>query len=176
MIKINDDRSQTELQLAEIEKNIKELRIRYEQYFAGIEKRAPFKEREALQQLLRRLNQRTIVQTELRYRFQTLSSRFHSYQGMWDRVQREMDEGRYHRHKNSSPAPANTANSEVEKIFLDYQELCKNGQHICPDRLQLEQFIEKQRDNIRKKYGNVECVFQVVDNNGKPKITASLKR
>lgn len=113
MVKTLDERGKIAQQLGEIELKIKELRIRYEQYFAGVEKRAPLKEREALERHLRRMNQRKIIQTDLRYRYQNLASSFYSYQGMWDRIQREMDEGRYHRQqqKEPSPLPARKAKS-----------------------------------------------------------------
>ena len=122
------------------------------------------------------MNQRKIMQTELRYRFQNLSSSFHSYQGMWDRIQREMDEGRYHRQKINHVDQQDNAKAEVEKIYLDYQNVCRQCQRPVPQRAKLELFINQQRENIRKKYGNVECVFRIINDNGKPKITASLKR
>lgn len=176
MAKGHDERSQINQNLADIELKIKELRIRYEQYFAGVEKRAPIKEREALERLIRRLNQRKIIQTELRYRFQNLCGSFYSYQGMWDRIQREMDEGRYHRQQKTSGSSQDTQITEVERVYLDYQSICRECDRPAPPKAQLESFIEKQKENIRQKYGNVECNFRVVNDNGKPKITVNLKR
>lgn len=76
MAKVLDDRKQINQHLSDIELKLKDLRIRYEQYFAGVEKRAPVREREALERVIRRLNQRRIMQTDLRYRFQNLSGSF----------------------------------------------------------------------------------------------------
>nr|WP_320049270.1 hypothetical protein [uncultured Desulfuromonas sp.] len=177
MAKALDDRAQIKQYLEDIELRLKELRIRYEQYFAGVEKRAPVREREALERYLRRLNQRRIIQTELRYRFQNLSGSFYSYQNMWDRIQREMDEGRYHRHKSSSMQDSTVQHErEVDRVFLDYQSVCRECDRPVPPKEQLESFIEKQKENIRQKYGNVECTFRVVNDQGKPKITVNLKR
>lgn len=176
MVKSPDERGKIAQQLSEIELKIKELRIRYEQYFAGVEKRAPLKEREALERLLRRLNQRKIIQTDLRYRYQNLASSFYSYQGMWDRIQREMDEGRYHRQQQKESPASSRQESDISQLFDEYTSVCRQCHRAVPQREQLEAFIQQQRENIRKKYGNVTCSFHVINDNGKPKITANLKR
>lgn len=173
-----DDRSNIVRQITEIEHKIKTLRIHYEQYFAGVEKRAPLRERDVLERQMRELNKRTIMQTELRYKFQNLSSTFHLYQGMWERVQREMDEGRYRRHVNKTTSIDNVSHTgtEIEKLYQDYQAVCKQSQAKLPSQGQLEVFIEQQKEKIRQKYGNVDCQFKVTNDHGKPKIKVSLKR
>jgi len=177
-MKERDNRASILHNLEEIEARINALRIRYEQYFAGVEKRAPLREQEDLARELRRLNQRKIMQTELRYRFNNLSSRFHVYQGMWERLQREIDEGRYPRHKPKPGQPESTdnGNTEIERIFGDYKTICQQCHAPLPSRSQLESFINKQRENILAKYGNIQCNFQVTCENGKPKIKVSLKQ
>ncbi|OQY19620.1 MAG: hypothetical protein B6I36_03590 [Desulfobacteraceae bacterium 4572_35.1] len=60
-----DDRANIAAQIAELEARINSLRIRYEQYFSGAEKRAPINEQETLARELRQMNQRKIIQTEL---------------------------------------------------------------------------------------------------------------
>lgn len=173
-----DDRGNILRHIAEIEHQFKALRILYEQYFSGVEKRAPLRERDALEQRIRQLNKRAIIQTELRYRFQNLSSKFHSYQGMWERIQREMDEGRYHRHANKITPTHNTSHgkTEAERLYQDYEAACKQCQTKLPSRVQLEAFIVQQKEKIQQKYGNVDCQFKVTSDQGKPKITVSLKR
>lgn len=173
-----DNRASISQNIDEIEARINTLRIHYEQYFAGVEKRAPIREQEDLARELRRLSQRKIIQTELRYRFNNLSSRFHVYQGMWERLQREIDEGRFQRHKlKTSPAETSDKNAaEIERIFSDYSNICHQCHAPMPSRAQLEAFIKQQRDNIQAKYGHVQCQFQVTSENGKPKIKVSLKR
>lgn len=181
IIKDRDDRDNVEHLVAELDTKISSLRIRYEQYFAGVEKRAPLREQEAIARELRQLNQRKIMQTELRYKFQNLASRFHVYQGMWERIQREIDEGRYHRHVQKKAAKAALATgehtpNEVEQVYQEYQTICQNSNANLPSRQQLEKFINQQKENIRSKYGNVQCQFHVTCENGKPKIKVNLKR
>lgn len=40
----------------------------------------------------------------------------------------------------------------------------------------METFLRTKEEAIRQRYGNVQCHFDVVNENGKPKIKAKLKR
>ena len=73
---MKDERKIISRQLDEVEKMLKELRVQFEQYFAGVEKIAPIKAKDDLESQLRLLGRRKIVQTDLRYRLKNLSSRF----------------------------------------------------------------------------------------------------
>lgn len=179
-MKDRDDRTTIGRQISDLEQRINALRIRYEQYFAGAEKRAPLRECEDVQRELRLVSQRKIMQTELRYKFQNLASRFHLYLGMWERLQREMDEGRS-RHQIAPRPVADlrvAARGEVERLYMDYQNACQHSTTAVamPTREQLEKFIQQQREKLQHTYGNVECQFRVTCENGKPKIKVSLKR
>jgi hypothetical protein len=174
----SDSNAQIANQIADLETRFKALSIRYEQYFAGVEKRAPIREQEDMARELLRISQRRIIHTELRYKFQNLSSRFHVYQGMWERLQRQMDEGRSERLKTQTTtvSSADKAQTEVERVYQDYSNISRQCQAKTPSRAQLEKFIEQQRENIKTKYGNVQCQFKVICENGNPKIKVSLKK
>jgi len=183
---MKDERQRISRQLDEVEKMLKELRVQYEQYFAGVEKIAPIKARDDLERQLRLWGRRKIVQTDLRYRLQTLSSRFHSYKGMWERVQRRMDEGRYPRHtqKISSATPQRGGKSASDtamdpaQLYQDYLRLCMECR--VPASIDgintMETFLRTKEEVIRQRYGDVRCSFDVINENGKPKIKAKLKR
>lgn len=173
-------------QLDEVEKMLKELRVLYEQYFIGVEKVAPIKARDDLERQLRLLGRRKIIQTELRYRLQNLSSSFHSYKGMWERTQRQMDEGRYPRHikKGASTASQNGVRSSSgfatapSQLYRDYLHMCMECK--VPASIDgintMETFLRNKEEIIRQRYGNVQCSFNVVNENGRPKIKAKIKR
>lgn len=183
---MKNERQLIHRQLDEVEKMLKELRVRYEQYFAGVEKIAPIKAKDDLERQLRLLGRRKIVQTDLRYRLQNLSSRFHSYKGMWERVQRQMDEGRYPRHTkkiSSAPpqrgeGPAAGGATNPAQLYQDYLRLCMECR--VPASIDgintMETFLRTKEEVIRQRYGNVQCHFDVVNENGKPKIKAKLRR
>lgn len=187
-----NDRDAIARELGTLEQDQKELEILYEQYFAGIEKREPVKAREDLALRLRRFANRRIMQTDLRFRYQSLATRYHSYAGYWDRILRLMDEGRYARHLHQAagapgahgapavPAAAAAVPAAGDEIDLIYRQLLAARQpgmagSTLPDRQQLAAFLERQKEKIREKFGDREVEFRVVTEDGKPKIKVRAK-
>jgi len=177
-----NDRDGIERELNRIEQDQRELEILYEQYFAGVEKREPVKVREGLAQRLRRFANRRIMQTDLRFRYQNLATRYHSYSGYWDRILRLMDEGRYVRQMHKAPAvqPREVQvgrGDEVDRLYRQLLEARQAGpaEGALPDRQQLATFLERQREKIREKFGDREVEFRVVTEDGKPKIKVRAK-
>ncbi|PLX92132.1 MAG: hypothetical protein C0621_10290 [Desulfuromonas sp.] len=182
---MNDDRKKIAQELNLLEQAIRELEITYEQYFAGVEKREPVKDREKVARMSRLFANRRIMQTDLRFRYQNLATRFHSYSGYWDRILRLMDEGRYHRQKGSMPAPPKSPPlgrnsetgrserpSEADALYQQLQEARRacNMNGSGPDRTQVASFLEQQKSKIREKFGDREVEFRVVLENNQPKI------
>jgi hypothetical protein len=173
-------------ELEGIEAELRDLHTLYEQYFAGVEKREPVKKRESVAQRLRRFANRRIQQTDLRFRYQNLATRFQSYSGYWDRILRLMDEGRYSRHLHKvqglssvtaapaadQPAVAAAPVDEAESIFRQLQQAratCKLDPATL-NRQQVEAFLEKQKEAIRQRFGDRPVDFRVVIEDGKPKV------
>jgi len=177
-----NDRDAIERELSHIEQDQRELEILYEQYFAGVEKREPVKAREELTRRLRRFANRRIMQTDLRFRYQNLATRFHSYSGHWDRILRLMDEGRYVRQMHKAPPPPakelrTGSGDEVDRLYNQLLAARQPSQTDggVPDRQQLAAFLERQREKIREKFGDREIEFRVVTEDGKPKIKVRAK-
>ena len=173
--------------LGEIEQELKELVILYEQYFAGVEKREPIKQREAVARSLRRFVNRRIIQTDARFRYQTLAARYHSYSSHWDRILRLIDEGRYERHtsklKSAPPivegpmatvAPTDPGDKIYQDLLAARQSCGIAGPP--PDPQQVKLFLENQKDKIREKFGDREVEFRVEIEDGKPKIKVRAKK
>lgn len=184
--------------LSDIEQEMKELEIAYEQYFAGVEKREPIKLREAMARRLRMFANRRIVQTDLRYRSQNLATRFHTYCSYWDRILRLIEEGRYSRQqgvlpKLSPPPPtadtpqtsastaaqaAANASGTGREFDSVYQKLVEAHQ-VCnlkvPARQRVEEFLAQQKDKIREKFGDRPVEFRIDLEGGKPKLKVKAK-
>jgi len=180
------DRDLIANELNATEQALKDLVILYEQYFAGVEKREPVKARERLAIRLRRFANRRIMQTDLNFKYQTLATRFHSYAGYWDRVLRLIDEGRYSRHQNPLPKPAPLpaaqedhprANEEIDAVYRQVLEARRNGkiEGSVPDRQQVADFLEKQKEKIRERFGDRPVEFRVETLDGKLKIKVRTK-
>lgn len=75
---------------------LQELRIQYEQYFAGILRRPPLVEEERLRQTIAVLRGRA-TRGANRFRLENLHQRMLSYQRMWARTVRSIEEGTHRR-------------------------------------------------------------------------------
>lgn len=80
-----------------LEEEVEELKVKYEMYFLGVEKREPVKWREDLKKKVLRLKESFTRNAALKFRLQSLHARFLSYERMWMRSAREKEEGTYHR-------------------------------------------------------------------------------
>lgn len=181
-----DDRRTTAQELDAMQQLLKELEIRYEQYFAGIERREPVADRKVLNRKVRHFTNRHIVWTDLQFRYKGLASRFMSYCQYWDRILRLMDEGKYHRHlTNRQRSPAATKKSdetpvsprEAEQLHQQMLEARKNlglaGNGPTPEKI--ASFLDSQREQIRSRYGDKPVEFSVDIQEGKPRIKVRFK-
>lgn len=182
-----DEKRLLSRELDGIQQEQKDLEIRYEQYFAGVEKREPVQDRKNLARKLRHYTNRRIVWTDLKFRYQGIMSRFMTYSQYWDRILRLMDEGKYHRHtaKLHTPAIAEKENpplaspqGEAERLQQELAEARSNCglSGAAPSAKQVADFLDTQREKIRERYGDREIIFSIDTSNGKPRIKVSLKK
>ncbi|HEY5672122.1 MAG TPA: MXAN_5187 C-terminal domain-containing protein [Malonomonas sp.] len=182
-----NDRRALGYELDDIQQQMKELEIRYEQYFAGVEKREPQRERVELAKRLRQYTSRRIIQTDLKFRCHGLTSRFMSYSQYWDRILRLIDEGKYHRHTTrlNSPTVATSERpepgsnrSEVERLQRELSE-ARRAAGIAgeaPSISKIAAFLDAQRETISSRYGDRPVQFSIDTSDGKPRIKVSLKK
>lgn len=183
-----DERRQLAQELDEIQQQVKELEIHYEQYFAGIEKREPYNERKDLSRRLRQFTNRHIVWTDLKFRYQSIASRLMSYGQYWDRILRLIDEGKYHRHtaklgstsSKSSPRKQKTVDPKAEAAKLQHE--LNQARKNCglpgdgPSTEKVASFLASQREKIRARYGDKPVEFTIDASGEKPRIKVSLKK
>ena len=176
----------TEL-LNQLAHDLNTLEIAYEKYFLGTEKRAPEKERQKITVRMRKMLTHYIPQTDLRYKLQSIASRFNSYCGYWDRILRLIDEGRYERHTSrihrseSFKPPTDTVSAEkignpVDNLYEELVTAHRDCELRPPNREQVASFLSKQKEAIQKRFGDKEVDFVVVTEAGKPKIKVRAKR
>lgn len=96
----SDELTQAQIQaeLDELENKLERLRVRYEQFFLGIEKIPPTTLRTDVVRIMRRIEQYQIRNTALKFRFRSMVQKFHSYSTYWNRTLREIENGTYRRH------------------------------------------------------------------------------
>ena len=190
---MQDDRKQIKRELTTIEQAIRTLEIAYEQYFAGIKengrkKLEPLKDRETIAKQLRQFANRRIMQTDLRFKYQNLANRYHSFAGHWDRILRLMDEGKYHRLTGEKPDFSTTSTTskptapsgenQIDTVYRDLlaaRKACNiTGQ--APEKKQIAAMLEQQKTKIKEKFGDKAVAFRVETRDGKPRIVVKAKK
>ena len=174
-------RDTLEQELNRIEATIRLIDQNYEKYFAGIERRPPEKLRDELGLELRRLSNRYIPQTDLRYRYQMLATRFHSYCGNWERLMRQIEEGKFVRKlqqlRGGSTVLAaprqdeSPIQSEAERISAEIAAISGKA----PDRQKIATLLAEQRAQLGSRFAGRDIEFLVICEDGKPKLKARPK-
>jgi hypothetical protein len=166
------------------ERNLKELIVKYEQYFLGLEKREPLKLLEEVERLARRYTASAISNTMLLFRYNSLKSRLISYRQYWNRTNRLIEEGKYsrdrfkmERHLGTGGPPesaegADKVDNDVDQLYRQYLEACRscNLPTNGISRETISSTLEKSRSAIQEKYQLGEVEFRVLIEDGKPKI------
>ncbi|MBQ4358720.1 MAG: hypothetical protein II767_00520, partial [Proteobacteria bacterium] len=102
MAKFNDSlkvsNEEIEAKVEEFTQKLETLRVRYEQYFIGTEKKAPVQLRMDVARLIRDLEHANIRNTALKFKVTQCIQKFTSYSTYWNRVLREIEDGTYKRH------------------------------------------------------------------------------
>ena len=176
-----------DLQLLDVK--LKQLRNEYEQYFLGSRRREPILLRGEVQKIVAYYANVPIRNTGYRFKFNNLRARFFALRRHWDRILREIEEGRYERHlfrariherelseeADSPRPPGGSEEAEPEDIFARYlaaREAC--GQSTAGlTRQKLDALMEKQAAEIAAKLGCHEVRFRVVVEDGRAKLKVS---
>jgi hypothetical protein len=80
-----------------LELELAELRVAYEQYFLGLEKRPPADRHAALKKRVQKQKGLFVRATAVKFRVQMIAQKFATYERMWLRTLQEMENGTYHR-------------------------------------------------------------------------------
>jgi hypothetical protein len=84
-------------ELDAMDEAIVELQVLYEKYFLGIDRKPPDRERKQVSDRMRTLKTTYVKNTALKFRLHTMFAKLISFERMWDRTLREMEDGTYHR-------------------------------------------------------------------------------
>ena len=111
-------------ELDTVDDDLTNLQVLYEKYFLGIDRRPPDLERKSVSGRLRTMRTTVIKNTGLKFRINTLFAKLISYERMWDRTLREIEDGTYKRdvfkakyriaQRDKKPAPAAPEPPKVE--------------------------------------------------------------
>jgi hypothetical protein len=195
-------RIQKDEEIDKLEEDIRKLKNKFDQFFAGIQKMPPTTDRRNLEASIHELSKQNFRDNTRRFRFNTLLTRYNQYREMWARRMREREEGplefkRRQAALESEPAPpppaARAANPRVtsngsdpyvrvaagaqgEEIRRLYDQLSqehgKLGTRPNMTFEQLTDMITKQSEVVRTRYNVSEVGFRVETVDGKVKLKA----
>ena len=170
-----------------LEQKIDELKKKFERFFTGLEKRPPLRERDELKRIIFSIVDKKGYPYHILYRAKQLAIKFNTYNTMWDRMLRQLEEGtlvRDHSGKlimGPSIKKEKTALEEwvsvkqeeplekaLEKLYERAQKESQlRGTHFMPR----EKFIEKMRKQLEPKHKQArELKLKIDFSQGKPKI------
>ena len=176
-----------EQELIELSTRIERLRVHYQQYFLGIEKVPPLVLREQLERRIRESPLHDTKRAVFKFRFQSLLQRLRTYEVYWDRLQRDIEEGRVTRGmltegglrpaRAGAVAKSDAAPESPEPPPLDptealYREFIRAREQVgLPvEGITLDAFrisIEHQRRIQVERLGSEDVAFSVVVKDGK---------
>lgn len=118
------EKEELSAEVQKIEEEIEELKVKYEMYFLGTERREPIRWREDLKKKVLRAKSAFTRNTGLRFKIQSLHARFISYERLWLRSAREKEEGTYRRdlfkarlrHRDAAEEKRTGAKPEAEDV------------------------------------------------------------
>jgi len=174
----------TDEELEILSSKLNQLKLAYDQYFLGSRPREPVLLRDEVRKLTIVYANQPSQNTAMRFKFNSIVSRYQAYKRQWIDTLRKIEQGTYTRHQfksklhetRSSPAepraPAAQERSEIFDAFVEARRSC--GQSIeSLTTAKLETLLAKQEDALRQRYGEGSVRFKVVVENGKAKLLAS---
>ena len=193
MIKQDDE-------LDKLEEDIRRVKNKYDQFFAGIQKVPPLQERRNIEIYIYELGKQKMRENARRFRYNQLLSRYNQYRELWGRKIREREEGpldfRRRAAALSEPEPprsrsraaaavtspkadpyvklaAGSNGEEMKRLYAEIErEHHRLGKLPTITYDQLRQMVEKQSELVRSKY-HVDVVgFRVDVVDGKVKLKA----
>ena len=97
-IKTDYSAEEIEALIEEFGSKLETLRIRYEQYFVGAEKKPPTQLRMEVARIMRLFEKLNVTNSTNKFRIRTLTQKFTTYSTYWNRTLREIEDGTYKRH------------------------------------------------------------------------------
>jgi hypothetical protein len=188
-------------ELDKLDEDIRKLKNKYDQFFAGIQKMPPSHERRMVEVYIHELSKKKIRENARRFRLSTALSRFNQFREMWGRKMREREEGPldFRRRQAAMKEPAEEtrrpekpaarvtssdaepyvklrAGSNGAEIRQIYDQIEKEHQKLGRASNvtfdQLRSMIEKQSESVRERYQVSAVAFRVDVVDGKVKLKA----
>lgn len=171
----------TEEEIEILGRKLQQLKLAYDQYFLGSRPREPIMLRDEVHKIIVAISNQPIQNTAMRFKFNSIMSRYQSFKRQWTETLRQIEQGTYHRHqfraglrdrkdivKDPEPAPTQDR-GDVYDAYVEARRSCgQSVANLTPAKL--DAILDKQLAAVRKRYGDSEVRFKVVVEQGKAKL------
>jgi hypothetical protein len=174
----------TDEEMEILSRKLMSLKLAYDQYFLGSRPREPVMLSGEVRKLVVTYSNQAIKNTAMRFKFNSIISRYQAFNRQWTDTLRKIENGTYARHQFKAnlherpaapPDPATLPpqdRKEVYDAFVEARQAC--GQSVSDlTAAKLDRLLDKQEGELRKRFGGSQVRFKVVVENGKAKLTAS---
>ena len=172
-----------EEELRGLDYKVKQLRLDYERYFLGARPQAPSLLRGEVDRKIVVFSNTAIRNTALRFKLNSIVSRYQAFKRQWEETLRKMDAGTYERHRfkaqlhQGSRVAGETSHADGEPgLFERYRDArLARGQGVKKlTRKKLEALLDRQRARLAERFGpHVRFRFRVAVEDGRAKLKAS---
>lgn len=180
----------TRAELDELESMIADLRVRFEQYFTGLQPLAPDLQYKLVRQKIRFLRKAPFKGTGLKFRLKSIESRFNTYNTYWQRVLREKEDGTYAKDvfkaelrqkiqcdEKRAQTREGASERSLQNLFQSYKDALEQqtGKAQNLDYKSFERSLIKRVKELREKTGGKKVSFKVITVEGKVQLKALVK-
>jgi hypothetical protein len=192
--------SQTDEDLSRLERDIRQLKIEFEQYFGGGKKKPPADIEWRIEQVIKRYGDRAAeMNYGQRFRYGNLTQTYVKYREIFHKRMRKREEGTVDRHfgaaaraiqaervrtQRTPPAPSavitcsdlERETGKVDELYRVFREALEtSGESVERlSREKFEKFLLQKSEQIRKQRGQ-QIEFVVSIENGKTRLKARIK-
>ncbi|MEW6776301.1 MAG: MXAN_5187 C-terminal domain-containing protein [Bdellovibrionota bacterium] len=193
------DQTPEMVQLSQFEAQTEKLRNDFEMYFRGIEKKPPTDTWEALKKEIRKILQVKSNNTGYKFRRQSVSQKWTSFNTYWERIMKQIEDGTYARQvflakvherarkpltippleaaktgpKPAAKAPGDGVSAPLDNLYKSYIDARKTtGEATNIPKDKLAQVIAQQTAAIKEKFKCKNVEFKVSVEGGKTKLKA----
>ena len=174
----------TDEELEILSRKLMSLKLAYDQYFLGARPREPGMLADEVRKLVVVYSNQSIMNTAMRFKFNSIVSRYQAFKRQWTDTLRKIEEGTYSRHQfkaklHQRPArapepvePPPQHRREVYEALVEARQACgQDVQNLTPAKL--DEILDRQERELSERYGASQVRFKVVVENGRAKLTAS---
>jgi len=185
-----DQRLDLRQELDNLEKQLADLKIQYEQHFCGILPLAPEKQHAAVKRQIRMLMKAPFKSSAMTFRLKVLENRYQAFNTYWARVMKQKEEGTYSKdiykaalreRFSAEDEIAETRKGGAEKNFNDLFNTYKSalekqtGRKQNVDYSSFKKALVSRAQSFKAQHGHGKLSFRVTVKDGKVTVQARAK-